>query len=107
VAYPSGCWWGTLLLEVRRVGQVQTLRFGRGHLRQDAMPGPLAPHHIKNGRPRERFRLYHRRAKPRVFGEPAFECELVPAHICPARPHILAWSAWRLMTQSAERDQKP
>lgn len=66
-----------------------------GHLRDDA---------IHTGVARGPLGLYQRRVRPSVFGEPLFDAELVPAAVCAARPHQIAWDAWRRMVAAAEAD---
>ncbi|MFO0750981.1 MAG: D-alanyl-D-alanine carboxypeptidase family protein [Myxococcota bacterium] len=48
--------------------------------------------------------LYQRRVRARVFGEPCFEVELVPADVDPARPHVIAFAAWSRMRDAAVAD---
>ncbi len=72
--------------------------------REDAMPGTLDPRQIRQGKPRGRHGLFQRRVRARVFGEPAFEVELVPAHIHDKRPHIIAYHAWLNLAAAAEAD---
>lgn len=64
----------------------------RGSLRDDALRSGaiVGPHG-----------LFERRARVQVFGEPLFECELVPEAVEPTRPHRIAWSAWRRMVSAA------
>lgn len=65
------------------------------------LAGTLRPEHVRWGVPRGPFRLRQRRVRTRVFGEVAFVAELVPDHVCPATPHVLAWLAWRSMVAAA------
>ena len=71
--------------------------------RADPMPGTLNPAQVRFGVPRGPFGLRQRRVSPRVFGEPEFECELVPETTHPARPHILAYAAWQQLSQAGAR----
>ncbi len=72
--------------------------------RSNPLPGTLNPADIKNGKPRGRFGLYQRRAKPRVFGEPHFEEELTKKEVCEHQPHILAHAAWQQLVEAARSD---
>ncbi len=58
------------------------------------MGGSLDPSKVRFGKPRGPYDLRQRRVRPWVFGEPAFECELVAASVCAARPHVIAFDAW-------------
>ncbi len=66
--------------------------------RPRVMSGTMRADQLRDGVPRGPFGLSQRRVRPGVFGEPAFEAELVPESVCPARPHVLAWLAWRAMS---------
>lgn len=66
--------------------------------------GTLRAADVVTGAPRGRFGLYQRRVRARVFGEPRFDVELVPAAIHPARPHVIAFAAWRALADAAIAD---
>ena len=68
------------------------------------MPGTLSAGAVRQGKPRERFGLCQRRIRPRVFGEPQFEVELVPTDVHEERPHVIAHDAWQHMFRAAEAD---
>lgn len=59
-----------------------------------SLVGTLRDAQVRDGVPRGPFGLSQRRVRVSVFGE-APESELVPADVHPARPHRLAFSAWR------------
>jgi len=75
--------------------------------RPDPMPGTLLQSQVRQGKPRGRFGLFQRRVRARVFGEPAFEEELVPEHIHPKRPHVIAHAAWQKLRAAAQADGLP
>lgn len=70
------------------------------------LTGTMRDAQISSGVPRGRFGLYQRRVRARVFGEPG-EPELVPADAHPARPHVIAFDAWRRMRAAAEVELGP
>lgn len=72
--------------------------------RPDPLPGTLDPGRVRSGKRRERYGLFQRRARPAVFGEPQFECELVATAVHPQRPHVIAYDAWRRLFGAARRD---
>lgn len=75
------------------------------HVRADIiLVGNLCEAQVVTGVPRGPFGLYQRRVRARVFGEPLFECELVPAVVAPGRPHVLAYAAWSRMRAAAIGD---
>lgn len=59
---------------------------------------------VRDGAPRGPFGLFQRRVRPRVFGEPRFDEELVPGELCAARPHIIAFDGWRRLVAAAAAD---
>ena len=63
--------------------------------------GSLDASKVRDGVPRGRHGAWQRRILPTVFGEPAFDIELVPTDICPARPHIWTFIAWKRMHTAA------
>lgn len=69
-----------------------------------ALVGNLRPAQIRSGVARGPAGLFQRRARPNVFGEPAFDAELVAAEICPARPHHIAWDAHQRLLAAAAAD---
>lgn len=69
------------------------------------MPGSLREEQVRSGVARGPGGLFQRRVRAAVFGEPAFpDVELVPAAVCAARPHVIAFAAWRAMTAAAAAD---
>lgn len=68
------------------------------------LEGSLRPADVVTGVRRGAFGLYQRRVRARVFGEPRFEAELVPAEVDPARPHVIAYAAWSRMRDAAVAD---
>jgi len=68
------------------------------------LTGNLRADQIRSGVARGPSGLFQRRARPHVFGEPAFDAELVPEEICPARPHVIAWTAHERMVAAAGAD---
>ncbi|TNF28436.1 MAG: hypothetical protein EP329_17880 [Deltaproteobacteria bacterium] len=66
--------------------------------------GNLRADQIRSGVVRGPAGLFQRRARPHVFGEPAFDVELVPEEVCAARPHAIAWSAHGRMVAAAAAD---
>ena len=76
-----------------------------GDLVYTALPrlliGSLDATKVRDGVPRGRYGAWQRRIRPTVFGEPAFDIELVPTEVCPARPHIWAFTAWKRMHTAA------
>ena len=68
------------------------------------MRGSLDPAAVRSGVARGRFGLFQRRVRPRVFGEPEFEAELVVEDVEPARPHVIAYDAWGRMVAAARED---
>lgn len=69
-----------------------------------SLVGTMRPEAIVTGVPRGRFGLYQRRVRARVFGEPRFDVELVPPDVHPARPHVIAFAAWRALADAAVAD---
>lgn len=72
--------------------------------RQVSLVGHLRAGSVVSGVRRGRLGLYQRRVRPRVFGEPIFERELVEAAIEPTRPHVLAYIAWKRLREAALAD---
>lgn len=70
------------------------------------LTGTLCEAQIASGVARGRDGLFQRRARVAVFGEPS-EAELVPAEVHPARPHRVAFEAWRRMRAAAEVELGP
>ncbi|MCB9733481.1 MAG: D-alanyl-D-alanine carboxypeptidase family protein [Deltaproteobacteria bacterium] len=69
------------------------------------MPGSLRDDRVRSGVARGPRGLFQRRVRAAVFGEPAFpDVELVPAEVCAARPHVIAFAAWRAMVTAAAAD---
>lgn len=63
--------------------------------------GSLRDSQVQSGVARGRDGLFQRRVRVAVFGE-ASEAELVPAGVHPARPHRVAYDAWRRLRAAAE-----
>ena len=66
--------------------------------------GSLDVSKVKNGVPRGKYGAWQRRVRASVFGEPAFQVELVAREICAEQPHIWASAAWSTMGEHAVRD---
>jgi len=66
--------------------------------------GTLREEDVVSGVARPPRGLFQRRVRMRVFGEPAFEAELVPADLHPARPHVIAFDAWRRLRIAVEAE---
>ncbi len=75
--------------------------------RSGALVGSLEAARVRSGVARGPRGLFQRRVRPAVFGEPAFEAELTPAGVCPARPHAIAYDAWVRMVAAARADGVP
>ena len=91
-------------LVVDGVARASTVKRLLGHdLRQrsQVMVGQLQPGSIRPGKPRERYNLFQRRVRPRVFGEPLCECELTERDLNEHQPHVIAFDAWQRMAESA------
>ncbi len=71
--------------------------------RPDPMPGLLDPARVRTGKPRGPYALRQRRVRPRVFGEPVFEAELVPVGD-DVLIHAIAHRAWRALTAAATHE---
>jgi len=63
--------------------------------------GTLDASKVRDGVPRGKHGAWQRRVRTSVFGEPAFDFELVAETKCAARPHIWAYSAWKKMCEVA------
>jgi len=72
--------------------------------RPSELTGTLRAEQVRSGVAHGPSELFQRRIRPRVFGEPAFEDELVPADIAPARPHRIAWAAHGALLAAATAD---
>jgi len=72
-----------------------------GTARSVGLVGTLRDEQVVSGVVRGRHGLYQRRVRARVFGEPLFEEELVPAVIAPTRPHVIAYAAWSRLSAAA------
>jgi len=66
--------------------------------------GSLRAGAVVSGVARGPHGLFQRRVRASVFGEPLFEVELVAQAIEPARPHVIAYAAWRRMRDAALAD---
>ena len=73
-------------------------------IRPQTMRGNMKPSQVRDGVARGPFGLRQRRVRARVLGEPQYEAELVPANICEARPHVLAWVGWHLLMDPARQE---
>ena len=65
------------------------------------LKGSLDPRKVRDGVPRGKHGAWQRRVRTSVFGEPAFNIELVSADVCAAQPHIWAFAAWQKMCDVA------
>lgn len=70
-------------------------------MRAVGLVGTLRDEQVVTGVVRGAHGLYQRRVRARIFGEPLFEAELVPAEVAPTRPHVIAHDAWTRMYEAA------